>query len=1095
MNSVTIITSGHKAVNNIVAGRLLQFIFPMVFGFSVASAQIQPDPKTKKKGKAAAHSKGGAGKSAPGAGPKTIGDILKKIDRKSEKVNIQKSQNNLPQFQAQKSAATPNVDLKSVKPPASNKLYYEEGTDEAELERVTDEGINQLYNLSQQYKQSPRRGELWLRLAEQYVEKARLIEFRIMTRHDQATQAFQAGKLKQRPKIDLSPAKDYNKKSIQLYEWFLRDFPRDPKIDQALFFLGFNYFEIGDSKKGQAYYVRLTKDFPNSLYVSESNFALGEFNFENEHYKPALEFYSRVATQKNSRLYSFALYKSAWCYYKMNQSLKGMNFLEQVIFEGRKSKGQKDKSMGGVSRIRLASEAIKDLIVFFAEAGDFKKSRAYFESVIGEKSANANLAKLAYFYVDTGNREAARFVFRDLISQDPNSVKAYDYQYAIVKMYGASGDPGVFKKELYEWIAQYGPASSWQKINENEKEAVKKASELMESLLRNSVLQSHQLAQNSRTKTSYTAAKSGYELYFQTFKEGPKIDEMHFFYAELLFDVGDFERAAYHYTWVVENAPASTYFDKSVLNSLLSYEKRLPSDDKIRKIVGKTTEPIEFDANIKAFEKAAYRFIEKSPKSENVVAVKYRLGALYYLFNQFDAAIKTLTEVIKKYPKTQYAKFAANHLLDIYNLKKDYVGLQNAANDILQIPELARSEVGTQIKDIKLRTDFKVAKELENKKDYAGSAKMYESFASRNKASELANLAMFNAGVNYERAGDVIRAIDVYTVIAASSDKKAADMKAKASKFLPVLYDKTGQFAKAAQAYDAFAKQFPKDALSTEYTYNAAVIYDGMNSFASAIHNYEQYFDKHRGHDKFEVLFLIAKIYQRMGQSDKAIAQFNKYISSGTSNKSGLVEAAYTIAKLHEQHERHKVAREWYEKTVGMQRRLSTEGRPVGASFAAEAKFKLIYKYYEDLVSIRIPMNANAQATALKKKLSIVNTLKDQLKSVVAYDDGPQIVAALTTQGQALHHVYSAIMNAPPPAGLKADEMKEYKAGVQKLADPFKTQAVEAYDTAIQRGHELEAYCPALTIAMKNLALLKGDTSQKTETKVLVTKLPDTLGL
>jgi cellulose synthase operon protein C len=1030
-------------------------------------------------------------KKAGSVDSKTIGDLLKKIDNQS----IQKGQNALPKFQAQQKAAAASVDLKAVKPPSSSKLYYDEGTDEAELEKVTDEGIEQLYTLSQQYRSSPHRGELWLRLAEAYVDKARLIEFRIMTKNDQAMAAFQAGKLKQKPKLDLSASKEYNKKAIQLYEWFLRDFPKDSKIDQALFFLGFNYFEIGDSKKGQEYYIRLTKEYPNSLYVSESNFALGEYNFENEHYKPALEYYSRVASEKASRLYSFALYKSAWCYYKLNQSLKGLTYLEQVIFEGRKSKGQKDKSIGGVSRIRLASEAIKDLIVFFAEAGDYRKARPYFESVIGEKSTNPNLAKLAYFYVDTGNRTAARFIFRDLIEQDPNSVKSFDYQYAIVKMYAASGDPAVFKKELYDWISQYGPDSDWQKTNTKEVDVVKKANELMESLLRNNILQAHQVAQNSRTKSAYTNAKSGYELYFQTFHQGTKIDEMHFFYAELLFDMNDYEKAAYHYSWVIENAPTSAYLEKSVLNALLSYEKRLPTDAQIRKMVGTGTEPIEFTPPIKAFEKAAFRFIEKSPKSENIVAVKYRLGALYYLFNQFDPAIKLLTEVVKKYPKTQYAKFAANHLLDIYNLKKDYVGLQNAANEMLTIPELAHSDIGNQIREIKLRTDFKVAKDLESKKDYEGSAKMYELFAHRNKGSDLSTPAMFNAAVNYERAGDVTRAIGVYTLVSLSTDKKAAAMKTKSSQFLPVLYEKTGQYAKAAQAFDAYAKSNPTDPLALEYLYNAAVIYDGMNSYSAALKNYDIYVTKHKGRDKFEVIFLMGKIYERQGQFDRAISEYNKYITSGTGNREGIVEATFTIAKLHERLERHKVSTEWYEKTVAVQRRLSRADHPVGTSFAAEAKFKLVYKTYEDLVAIRIPMNANAQGAAVKKKLALVNMLKDQLKAVVAYDDGPQIVAALTTQGQALHHLYSAIVNAPPPVGLKADEMKQYRDGVQKVAEPFKTQAIETYQTAIQRGRELEAYGPALILANKNLALLTGDSNQNLGLRALPSKLPDTLGL
>jgi tetratricopeptide (TPR) repeat protein len=75
--------------------------------------------------------------------------------------------------------------------------------------------------------------------------------------------------------------REYNRKAIKLYEWFEKDFPRDPKIEPGHFFLGYNYFELGENKKGAAYYARLNRDFPNSPFVGESHFALGEYYFEN----------------------------------------------------------------------------------------------------------------------------------------------------------------------------------------------------------------------------------------------------------------------------------------------------------------------------------------------------------------------------------------------------------------------------------------------------------------------------------------------------------------------------------------------------------------------------------------------------------------------------------------------------------------------------------------------------------------------------------------------------------------------------------------------------------------------------------------------
>lgn len=1024
----------------------------------------------------------------------TVGDILKKIEKKADQVSFKKSQSMLPQYKAQQDQ--PKVNLKSVKPPSSKKLYFDEGTDEAQLQQVTDEGIEQLYKLTQRYSKSSKRGELWLRLAEMYVEKARLIEYQILNKHDVNLQSFQEGKTKQRPKLDLSPAVAYNKKAIQLYEWFLRDFPKDSKVDQALFFLGFNHFEMGDSKKGQGYYVRLTNEFPESQYVSESNFALGEYHFESERWAEGLSYYTRVAKQKSSRLYSFALYKMAWCFYKLNDSKKGLNYIEQVIYEGRKSKGQKDKSLGGVSRIRLATEAIKDLIVFFAEAGDYKKARLYFEEVVGQKSANANLAKLAYFYSDTGNRTAASAIFKDLIDQDPNSIKAYDYHYAIVKMYGSGGASQAFKSELFAWIEQYGPDSSWQKINERDAESVKKANELMETLLRNHVMQQHQTAQNSRTKTAVASAKAGYEMYLNTFKKSSKTDEMHFFYAELLFDIGEYERAAGHYAWIINNDEKSLYYDKALLNSLLAYEKRIPSEEKIKSIVGESTEPIDFDESLKAFESAANRFLIKAPNSENAVATKYRLGALYYLFNQFDKAVPILSEIIKRHPKTQYAKSSANHLLDIHNLKKDYSGLLKTANEILAIPELASSEVGTQIKDIKLKTDFKLAKDLEDKKDFAGSAKAYEDFATKNRSNDLATASLFNSAVNYERAGNVMKAIALYAIVASNKGKGSATMSENAKKYLPSLYEKTGQYARAADLFQEYARTNPKDKLAEGYYYNAAVIHDGLNNYASAIKNYEAYFNASRSKDRFEVLFLIAKIYERTKSISKAIAQFDAYIKSGSSNALGIIESHYLVAKLHEKLGRKKISEEWYEKTVGVQRRLSSKASStVGASYAAEAKFKLVYNIYRELISIRIPANPEKQGQAVQNKLALTNKLKDELKKVIAYDDAFQVVAALSTQGQALQHMYVSILGTPVPKGLKPEELKQYEDGIKKIADPFKEQAIETYKTAIEKGQQLQGYNEYLISAQKNLSNLMGKSDAIFKTKAILTKLADGLDL
>jgi tetratricopeptide (TPR) repeat protein len=1076
----------------------IQLIFIFVSGPFVVQWDAHAQTTNKKNNKATKKSKKPSKPSAKVAAEnesrsKTVGDILNKIEKKAEQVKLLKGQSTLPKIQKNESQEVGAVNLRSVKPPQSTKLYYEEGTDERELEQVLDEGIAQLFELAKRSAKSSKRGELWLRLAELYAEKARFIEFKILKEHDKKLELMQEGKLKTRPKLDLEPSIAYNKKAIQLYEWFLRDFPKDPKVDQALFFLGFNHFEIGDAKKGETYYARLTKEFPKSPYVHESNFALGEYHFEAERWKLALPYYEKVSLHKNNRLYSFAMYKMAWCLYKLNQTNKGLNFLEVVILEGRKIKSETKETSSGVSRIRLASEAIKDLILFYAEVGDPNKARAYFEEIVGPKSANANLAKLAYFYSDSGSRNSGRILFRDLIEQDPNSIKAYDYQYAIVKMYGASGDPSIFQKELYDWIQQYGPDSSWHKQHEKDKEAVAKANELMETLLRNYVLQQHQTAQNAKTKTARAKARSGYDLYFSTFNNSKRLDEMRFFHGELLFDIGDYAAAAQNYEWVTEKDPDSVYYKKALINTLLSYEKRLPTDAQVRKLVGNSTDPLEFTPEIVAFEKASSSYFRKDPEAKDNGAVKYRMGALHYLFNQFEPAIKIFNYIIEKYPATPFAKYSANHLLDIYNIRKDYTGLMQAADNILARPELASTDLGAQVKDIKLRTDLKFAKDLEDEKDYLGAAKSYEQFAKKNASSEFARPAKFNAAVNYERSGFVATAIAYYVAIANDKTKTKDNLSERAKQFLPSLYEKTGQYQKAAALFEELARINPKNSKSIGYIFNAAIIYDGLNLYTAATRNYENYLELNKKGDRAEALFLLGKLYERRGLADKAISFYDQYLNASGSDSAGIVESAYRIAMLHTQLKRKKVAEEWYGKVINIQKSVARRsGKNAGASYAAECKFLLAKNTYNEFQGIFIPKLAKNQKNAFDQKILILNRLKNELKNVILYDDGRYIVAALSMQGEALENMYKAFITAAPPAGLNADELAQYKEGIKKqLADPFLEQAKEAYKAAIDRGYQLQAYSNSLVEAVENYARITNDLNKSLPVEVMLTELVD----
>ena len=60
----------------------------------------------------------------------------------------------------------------------------------------------------------------------------------------------------------------------------------------------------------------------------------------------------------------------------------------------------------------------------------------------------------------------------------------------------------------------------------------------------------------------------------------------------------EYSRAARQYSWIIDNAPKSQYFEKATLNTLLALEKQLPTAPQIKKIVGESKKPIKFTKEI-----------------------------------------------------------------------------------------------------------------------------------------------------------------------------------------------------------------------------------------------------------------------------------------------------------------------------------------------------------------------------------------------------------------------------------------------------------------------------------------------------------------
>lgn len=1000
----------------------------------------------------------------------TVGEMLKraKEDSRGGKAQLsQKGETALPEaqfnFQAQ------NVNLSQVKPPKSSELLKNDTSDQGAYEKTLDSQISELFKLTQKFKTSSNRGELWLRLAELYVEKSSLVDSRKQDEYDAKLKNFQAGQTKVKPKLDTEEAHEYNKKAIQLYEWFLRDYPKDSKVSQALFFLGYNYFELNDPKTGSSYYTRLTQGYPTSPFVGEAHFALGEYYFENEKWADAYKEYAKLIKDRKHRLNTFSLYKSAWCLYRMGKTEQAIQYMDFIVKSGKAS--ESEQMVGGrkLNTARLENEALRDLVVFFTDLGETKKAVSYFQNVAGKDSRNY-IEKLAYSYGLKGNRDAAKEVFKLLIKQEPTAKKAFEYQYQIVQNYFYSKNSPQFKEELYRWITEYGPSSAWYQTNQGDQALVQNAVKLREQTLRNYIMQQHQTAQNSRAAFSRQLAGEGYKLYFQEFADSSQAADMHFLHGELLYDMGKYDEASVEYAWVSDNAPNSKYGAKASQNLLLAIEKALPRDEELQQRAGDSIEPIKMDPRVEKFIRAATAYTQKFPQSEKDAEIKFRIGRLYYQTNNFGPAENFFKEIVQKHPKTKYSEYSANLLLDIYNLKKDYAGLAKMGTELLANDSIASSKAGSDIRGVLEKANFKKAQDLELEKKYFESASQFQAFAVQNPKSELLMMAVFNSGVNFERSGHNGEAIQSYKRIMASNDKSAEQFKPKAKKLLAKLYQDAGLLEESAKLFKEMAKDNPKDPLAPNYLYNTAVMYEALGRTSEAVAAYTEFIsiNKNRS-ENANVTFNLAQMQRRANALTAAANHYKEIAETPATPIDRKIESYYWLYDISKKLGRRHDAEEAKEKLLSFQRRVASEKRTGSASFIAKVKFPMAEETFGQLKAITIPANPAKQKDAVDRKLDVLAKLNDELSQIIKLDSPDEIVGSLNLLGEANDHMVKAILSTPVPGNFNEDQKKQYRAQLEQITDKFAKKASESFKLAVDRAWDLEVYTPSYRNALAEM--------------------------
>ena len=368
---------------------------------------------------------------------------------------------------------------------------------DAAADKKRDELIADLKTIIPKIPDGDKKADLYFQLAELWWEKARYVYLQENKDYDDA---YAKG---EEPRLDTHVSDGYREEALRIYQIILKNYPSYERKDEVLFVVAYNLYEAGRKQDAIENYNTLIKQYPQSKFVPDAYVQMGEHFFQANDLTRARAAFEKAASFKLPKLYPFALYKLAWCDYNAGEYQGAIDKFKEVIAyaEG-----------GSTDRIQLRNEALKDIVLAYAQIDAIDSASAYLHQKGGEKAVDY-VNKLAATYFESGKFDQAIRVYKMLEAEAPTHVRAPAWQQKVLLAYDKLNKRDKVVQEMKRLVADYGPASAWAKANAEQKGALAEANELAESALRELVQDYHQEAIKTKSVATYKLARDIYRQY------------------------------------------------------------------------------------------------------------------------------------------------------------------------------------------------------------------------------------------------------------------------------------------------------------------------------------------------------------------------------------------------------------------------------------------------------------------------------------------------------------------------------------------------------------------------------------------------------
>ena len=587
--------------------------------------------------------------------------------------------------------------------------------------------ISQLNRLLKKHAGTRLEPELLYRLAEMYMRRARSERFFEVHKTSEQILTFAPTQVK-----EASEAAEI-RKAIAIYEDIQKRFGDFRAMDLVLFNCAFAHQQLAEDKIAESLFNKLVTNYGDSPLVADAYMSMGELEYNRKSFAGSLVFFKKVRNYPGSHVYPYSMYKAAWAYYNMQDAKSGLKELEDVVAFGRQVASEKLDA-----KLDLRKESLNDMALFYSDSSDPALAVSYFIAQAGEIDPAPVIMRMVELYKRHSGYGQIATVLKDLLAKLPKSPSlAAAHQELIWNYERESARP--------QAVAQLNDFDQYCKAL---KGPHAECTDLIADVSKKLASKWHAVWMKKAADPAIAdSSEKAYRLYLQTATSAKDKDfnGIRFSFAELLFQEKKFHDASDQYA-LVDVAPGGKV-DKKMAEiapyaAIVSLERAVNNEWN--------------DKDEARFRELSEVYLRYNPAGQYALELSFKRAFIAYEKKRYDEAAPEFYQIGWKSAKAQAGNErvlkSQDLYLDILNIRKDYKGLREASNALLQTGvSVDRTKV---VEKIYREAYFSEIQQMEDKGDLKGAVDAYKKFALENRAGDLAGKAWWNASQLQFKMGD-----------------------------------------------------------------------------------------------------------------------------------------------------------------------------------------------------------------------------------------------------------------------------------------------------------------------------------------------------